>query len=186
MFSQEQKEGWYFRSDDKPMESRGNLEIWTFFKNSSKIEENFQKYLENLEIFGKEKNPFSKFESDSTYFIDFRTNVRKEKQDLSIQKIIGRFEGNFNTLKYINPKEIKNLGSMKLLSDSDPKSIRYSLFFEGDQAFMIYNYIDIIFKLIDKVSSEKQAIDDLIQYSVNYIKTCEKDIKEKQCQISQG
>ena len=184
MESQENEKlpAWYFRSDDKPMENNGSEEKWTLYPNSDEIEGNFQQYHSTLEDYEIKENPWARFQLDSNYSIDFRDNVQINANDILKQRLVGRFEGDLstkNTLNRIDSIVFKKMRNMKIISDKDPNTIKSSLLFEGEQAFVNYNYLDIIFRIIDKAPNEKQAIDDLIQYSVNYINTYE-DNKENE------
>ena len=174
---------WYFRSDDNPMENNGINEKWNLYPDSEVIEANFQYYLNSKNEYDDQKhNPNATLELDSNYFLDFRENVQKNMNDSSKLRLVGRFEGDTktkNTLNYLDSIIIKKVRIMKNLTDNDPKSIKSSQLFEGDEAFVNYNFLDLIFKIIDKVPNEKQAIEDLIQYSVNYISTYENQ-KEKE------
>ena len=166
---------WYFRSDDRPMENIGIDEKWTLYPDSEVIEANFQYYLNSKDEYDDQKdNPNATLELDSNYYIDFRESVQKNVNDPSKMRLVGRFEGDTSTKNTLNSFDsiiVKKVRIMKNLADNDPKSIKSSQLFEGDEAFVNFNFLDLIFKIIDKLPNEKQAIEDLIQYSVNYINT---------------
>ena len=173
---------WYYRSDDRPMENLGVKENWTLYNNSEEIEAWFQVFIDRRDEYEINDNPYAIYELESKYFIDFRENVQKDIDDHSKQRIVGRFIGDSNsqnTLDDTNLIIIQKIRSMKPLTDSGPKSIKSSMLFDENETFIQYSFLDVIFKLIDKIPNEKQAKDDLIQYSYYYIDTYETKKEEQ-------
>ena len=125
------------------------------------IQANFQYYLNSKNEYDDQNdNPNAIFELDSTYYIDFREDVEKILNGHSKQRLVGRFEGPTykNTLNLTDSLVIKKIRIMNKLRDNDPKSIKFSMLFVGDEAFFNYNFLYLIFKIIDKVPNEKQQI----------------------------
>ena len=186
LHKEEKQPSWYYRSDDKPIEKLEGEKKWTLYKESDQIEECFQEYLLSMNEMDMNENKFAIYKSKlTTYYIDFKENIQKDLIDISNIRIIGRFEGDNmtkNTLNYFNSIVLQNLESKKLLNNSEPKSIMNSLQFDSDEAFINHNYLQFIFKIIEKLSNDKQAIEDLNDYSIKYINYYELN-KEKQISV---